>query len=53
MENSSDGSSSFKGGKEKKGKPKCGYCNRGSHPKLAYMKKQIDFMARVLQKHDI
>jgi hypothetical protein len=47
--NSSNGSLGSKGGKEKKGKPKCGYYNHISHPKSSCMKKTIDLMTQTLQ----
>jgi hypothetical protein len=48
-----DDSSSSKGGKGKKGKSKCGYCNRDYHPESSCMKKTIDLMAKALQQNNL
>ena len=48
-----DDSSNSKGGKGKKGKSKCGYCNRGFHPKSSCMKKTTDLMANSLQQNNL
>ena len=45
-------SSRSKGEKGKKGE-KCTYCQRGFHPESSCMKKQIDQMAQILQKHNL
>jgi hypothetical protein len=42
-----------KGGKGNKGKTKCGYCNHDYHPESSCMKKKIDQMVHILQKHNI
>ena len=47
--NDSSGSRNEKG---KKGN-RCTYCQRGFHPESSCMKKQIDQMAEILQKHNL
>jgi len=51
--NSFEGSFGSKGRKRKKGKPKCGYCNCGSHHESTCVKKQIDLIVEVLQKSNL
>ena len=43
------------GSKKKKNfeKNQCSYCMRGFHPKIHCMKKTIDQMAKLLEKHNI
>ena len=48
-----DDTSSSKGGKGKKGKSKCGDCNRGFHPKSSCMKKTSNLMAKLLQQNNL
>jgi hypothetical protein len=45
-------SSGSKGGKGRKGE-KFTYCQRGFHPELACMQKQIDQMAQILHKNNL
>ena len=45
-------SSSSRSEKGKKGN-RCTYCQRGFHPESSWMKKQIDQMAEILQKHNL
>ena len=45
-------SSGSKGEKWKK-MEKCTYCQKGFHPEFSCMKKQIDQMAQILQKHNL
>ena len=52
--NPSNGALSSKKDKKKRfEKTKCTYCKKGNHPKNLCMKKTIDQMARILEKHHI
>jgi len=42
-----------KGGKSKKERKKCSYCNIGFHIETSCMVKTIDLTVKVIQKHDL
>ena len=45
-----------KNSQKKKGKGemrKCAYCGNGFHSYISYMKKQIDMLTQILEKHNI
>ena len=51
-----DSSSSKKNYQKKKGKgemSKCAYCDKGCHTETSCMKKQIDILTQLLEKHNI